>query len=129
METSSDHGRHLGDATKRVVQRMFVIVENRLQLLMVEAQEERERALLAIWLALGAAVFGLLAGVALTIMIAFALWGHSPIIALLVLGALYTSAALIFYSQLVRLQRDWQSLPGTLEQLKKDRECLEQTFI
>jgi uncharacterized membrane protein YqjE len=80
-------------------------------------------------LALCAAAFGLLAGVTLTVVIAVALWEHSPIIALLVLVALYTIAALIFFGRLVRLQRDWQTLPGTLEQLKKDRECLEKTFI
>jgi uncharacterized membrane protein YqjE len=129
METSSDNVMHLGDATKRIVQRMFVIVENRIQLLMVEAQEERERVLLAILLALCAVVFGLLAGVTLTVVIVVALWEHSPIIALLVLAALYTIATVIFYRRLVRLQRDWQTLPGTLEQLKKDRECLEKTFI
>jgi hypothetical protein len=27
METSSDNGLHLGDATRRIVQRMFVMVE------------------------------------------------------------------------------------------------------
>jgi uncharacterized membrane protein YqjE len=128
MEAPSANG-HIGDATKRIAQRMFVIVENRLQLLMVEAQEERERMLLAILLALCAAVFGLLAGVTLTVVIAVALWEHSPIIALLVLVALYTIAAMVFYGRLFRLQRDWQTLPGTLEQLKKDRECLEKTFI
>jgi uncharacterized membrane protein YqjE len=129
METSSDSDLHLGDATKRIAQRMFVIVENRFQLLMVEAQEERERALLAIWLALGAAAFGLLAGVAITVVIAVALWDHSPVIAMLVLTVLYTIAAGFFYGRLMRLQRDWQTLPGTLDQLKKDRECLEKTFI
>jgi uncharacterized membrane protein YqjE len=129
VQTPSDNGLHLGDATKRIAQRVFVIVENRLQLLMVEAQEERERVLLAILLALCAAVFGLLAGVTLTVVIAVALWEHSPIIALLVLVALYTIAAMVFYGRLFRLQRDWQTLPGTLEQLKKDRECLEKTFI
>jgi uncharacterized membrane protein YqjE len=129
MESTSANGLHLGDATKRIAQRVFVILENRLQLLMVEAQEERERVLLAILLALCAAAFGLLAGVTLTVVIAVALWEHSPIIALLVLVALYTIAALIFFGRLVRLQRDWQTLPGTLEQLKKDRECLEKTFI
>jgi uncharacterized membrane protein YqjE len=128
METSSDNELHLGDATKRIAQRMFVVVENRLQLLMVEAQEERERVLRAILLALCAAAFGLLAGVALTIVIAVALWEHSPVIALLVLTGLYTSAAVFFYGRLVRLQRDWQTLQGTLEQLKKDRECLEKAF-
>jgi uncharacterized membrane protein YqjE len=129
MDTTSDNGTHLGDATKRIAQRVFVIFENRLQLLMVEAQEERERVLLAILLGLCAAAFGLLAGVTLTIVIAVALWEHSPIIALLVLTLLYAIAAVVFYGRLVRLQRDWQTLPGTLEQLKKDRECLERTFI
>jgi uncharacterized membrane protein YqjE len=129
MQTSSDNGLPLGDATRRITQRLFIIIENRLQLLMVEAQEERERVLLAILLALCAAAFGLLAGVTLTVVIAVALWEHSPIIALLVLVALYTIAAVIFYGRLFRLQRDWQTLPGTLEQLKKDRECLEKTLI
>jgi uncharacterized membrane protein YqjE len=129
METPSNNGPHLGDATKRIAQRVFVIVENRLQLLMVEAQEERERALLAISLALCAVAFGLLAGVALTILVAVALWEHSPAIALLVLAVIYIVAAVFFYGRLVRLQRDWQTLSGTLDQLKKDRECLEKTFI
>lgn len=53
MDTSSDNGLHLGGAAKRIAQRMLVIFENRFQLLMVEVQAERERALLALWLALG----------------------------------------------------------------------------
>jgi uncharacterized membrane protein YqjE len=128
METPSDNGVHLGDATKRIAQRVFVIVENRLQLLMVEAQEERERVLLAILLALCAMTFGLLAGVALTIVVAVALWEHSPTIALLVLSAFYIFAAVFFYGRLLRLQQNWQTLSGTLDQLKKDRECLEKTI-
>jgi uncharacterized membrane protein YqjE len=129
MEPQSESVLHLGDATRRIAQRMFVIVENRFQLLMVEAQEERERVLRAILLGLCAVAFGLLAGMALTFVIAVALWEYSHLIALLVLTAIYTVAALFFYGRLLRLQRDWQSLPGTLDQLKKDRECLEKTFI
>jgi uncharacterized membrane protein YqjE len=129
METTSDNGTHLGDAAKRITQRTFVIVENRLQLLMVEAQEERERVLLAILLGLCAAVFGLLAGIALTFVIVVSLWEYTHVIALLLLAVLYIIAAVFFYARLVRLQRDWQTLPGTLDQLKKDRECLEKTFI
>jgi uncharacterized membrane protein YqjE len=129
METTSNNGIHLSDAAKRISQRAFVIVENRLQLLMVEAQEERERVLLAILLGLCAAVFGLLAGMALTAVIAVAFWEYSHVATLLVLAVLYAIAAVVFYGRLVRLQRDWQTLPGTLDQLKKDRECLEKTFI
>jgi uncharacterized membrane protein YqjE len=129
METPSPNEPQLGHATKRIAQRLFVIVENRLQLLMVEAEEERGRVLLAISLALGAAAFGLLAGIALTLVIAVALWQQSPILALLVLAALYVCAAAIFYGRLVQLQKNWQTLPGTLEQLKKDRECLEKALL
>jgi uncharacterized membrane protein YqjE len=125
MDTSFAKDPLPGDAARQVAQRMLVIAENRFQLLMVEAQEERERILLA----LGAAAFGLLAGVVITILIAVALWDHSPVIALLVMAALYTLAAGIFYGRLVRLWRDWQTFPETLGQLKKDRECLEKTFI
>jgi uncharacterized membrane protein YqjE len=79
----------------------------------------------AIWLALGAAAFGLLACIALTVVIAVALWQQSPIAALLILTAFYTVAALFLYGRLARLLRDWQMLPGTIDQLRKDRECLE----
>jgi uncharacterized membrane protein YqjE len=84
---------------------------------------------MAIFMALGAAAFGLLAGVSITVVIAIALWEHSPIVAVLVLTAIYTIAAVCCYMRLKRLQQDWQTFPGTLEQLKKDRECLEKTFI
>jgi uncharacterized membrane protein YqjE len=116
---------HLGDASKRLAQRALVILENRLELVMVEVQQEREQILLAVWLALGAAVFGLLAGVALTVVIVVALWQHSPVAAMLILTALYSVTAMLFYTRLAKLQRDWQTLPATIDQLRKDRECLE----
>jgi uncharacterized membrane protein YqjE len=128
METSPDTVSHLADASKRLAQRALVICENRLELLVVEVQEERERILHAIWLVLGAAAFCLLAGIALTVVIVVALWQQSLIAALLILTALYTIAAVCFYGRLTRLQRDWQTLPTTLDQLRKDRECLERNL-
>jgi uncharacterized membrane protein YqjE len=125
MDSQSNQAVHVAEASRRMARRLFVIIENRLQLLLVEVQEERERILHAIWLALGAAVFGLLAGVALTVAVVLALWGHSPIVALLVLTTVYAITAVILYARLSRLQRDGETLPGTLEQLKKDRECVE----
>ncbi len=124
METPPDTGLPLAGASRRVVQRALVICENRLELLMVEMREERERVLRAIWLSLAAATFGLLAGIALTAVIVVALGGQYPVVALLILAALYAAAAGLFYGRLRRLQRDWQTLAGTIAQLKKDRECL-----
>ena len=128
METPSDTMPHLADASKRLAQRALVICENRVELLMVEVQEERERFLRAVLLALGAAAFGLLAGVGLTAIIAVAFWQQSPVATLLILTALYVVVATVLYVRLIRLQRDWQTLPTTLDQLRKDRECLGKNF-
>lgn len=128
METPSDTVSHLADASRRLAQRALVICENRVELLMVEVQEERERFLRAVLLALGAAAFGLLAGVGLTAIIAVAFWQQSPVAALMVLAALYAVVATVFYMLLIRLQRDWRTLPTTLDQLRKDRECLEKNL-
>jgi len=111
-------------ASKRVAKRFLAILENRLALAMVELQEEREKVLRSLWFAMIAAVSGLLAGIVLTILVAIVFWGNHPIAALLVLMALYLSVAGIFYFRLTRLQRDWQTMPATIEELRKDRECL-----
>jgi len=124
-ETPPDTGLHLADASKQIAQRLLIICENRFELLMVEVQEERDRILGAVWLALGIVAFGLLTGITLTALIVVALWGHSPAIALLVLTAFYAAAAMLLCGRLLRLRHNWQTLEVTIEQLKKDRECLE----
>src|SRR5260221_10365065 len=106
MEIPSNTVLHLKDASKHLAQRALVICENRIELLMVEVQEERERILHAIWLALGAAAFALLAGVALTAAIAGAFWPQSPLAALSIFSALFAVAAAILFAPLARLQRD-----------------------
>jgi uncharacterized membrane protein YqjE len=125
MEPVPTDAGHLLETSKRFARRLLTVGENRCELLMVEVQEERERLLHAILLALGLAAFGLLAGVALTGAIVVLLWEHWPVATLLVLTALYGTTAACFYRRLTRLLRDWQNLPATLDQLRKDRACLE----
>jgi uncharacterized membrane protein YqjE len=110
---------------KNIARRLLTIGENRLELLTVELQQDRERLLCAFVLALGAAVFGLLAGMTLTAAIVVFLWKYSPAAALLILTALYGFAAVYLYRQLSGLLDNWRTLPATLDQLRKDRECLE----
>jgi len=126
MEPAPTPAGRLGETCKRFVRRLLTIGENRFELLMVEVQEERERLLRAILLALGVAAFGLLAGGALTGAIVVLLWGVSPLAALLVLTSLYGATAVVLYRRLTRLLRNWQNLPATFDQLRKDRACLEQ---
>jgi len=125
MEPAADNFGQFGASSKRFTQRLLAIGENRLELLMVEVEEERERLLHAILLALGVAAFAFLAGVALTVAIVVLFWDFSPVAVLLALTCLYGAAAAFLCRRLTVLQRDWKALPATLDQFRKDRECLE----
>ena len=127
MEPATDNFGQFGASSKRFARRLWTIGENRFELLLVEVQEERERLLHAILLALGVATFGLLAGVTLTGAIAVLFWELSRV-ALLVLTSLYGATAVCLYWRLTLLLRDWQNLPATLDQLRKDRVCLEKNL-
>ena len=78
MEESTVSFRQLATTSKHFARRLLTIGENRLELLTVEVQEERERLLHAFLLALGVATFGLLAGLTLTAAIVVLLWACSP---------------------------------------------------
>ena len=92
METAAENSEPIAASSKRVAQRLLTIGENRLELLAVEVQEERERLLHALLLALGVAVLGLLAGMTLTAAIVVSCWPYSHSAALLTLTALYGAA-------------------------------------
>jgi uncharacterized membrane protein YqjE len=129
MESSANNSPHpFTRASKRLAQQTLVICENRLELLLVELQEERDRILQAFWLSLAVAVFGVLTGIALSVVVAVACWDWSPIGALLILSAIYAAIAAGLYLQLGRVRRDWQTLPATFDELRKDRECLEKSL-
>ena len=128
MEAATDSSGHFGDTSKHFARRLLTIGENRLELLMVEVQEERERLLHAILLALGVAAFVFLSGIALTAAIVVVLWHLSPVAVLLVLTGLYAAMAVCLYGRFAALQRDWKTLPATLDQLRKDRACLDKTL-
>ena len=125
METATVSFKQLAATSRRFAQRLLTIGENRLELLTVEVQEERERLLHAILLALGVAAFGLLAGITLTAAIVVWLWAWSHVAVLLALTCLYGAASVGLYRQLTGLLRDWQTLSASLDQLRKDRACLE----
>ena len=124
MEHTTANVGEIVAASKQFARRLFAIGENRLELLIVEVQEERDRLLHAILLSLGVAAFGFLALLALNIALVILLWNHSPVLVLLVLTGLYTGIAVMLYRRLTRLLREWQMLSATLDQLRKDHECL-----
>jgi len=128
MEESTASFRQLAATSKQFTRRLLTIGENRLELLTVEVQEERERLLHALLLALGVAAFGLLAGLTFTAAIVVLFWEYSHVATLLILTALYGAAGVWLCRRLAGLLRDWQTLSASLDQLRKDRACLEKTL-
>lgn len=128
MEPAAINFNQWAETPKRLARRLLTIGENRLELLMVEVQEEREHLLHAFLLALGIAVFAFLSGLALTIALVVLLWSFSPVAVLLTLAVLYGAAAAFLYFRFSVLKRDWRTLPATLDQLRKDRACLENSL-
>ena len=102
MEVSSVSFKQLAATSKQFARRLLTIGENRLELLTVEVQEERERLLHAILLAIGVAAFGLLAAMTLTAAVVVLLWAYSPVAVLLTLTALYAAAGFCLYRQRFR---------------------------
>jgi len=125
MESLTGSLNQLGTTSKQFVRRLATIGENRLELLAVEMQEGRERLLHAFLLSLGVAAFGLLAALTLTAAIVVLLWACSPWATLLILAVIYGASGFYLYRRLTQLLLNWQTLPATLDQIRKDRACLE----
>jgi len=124
MEGSTLNLGQLAMSSKQFTQRLVTIGENRIELLTVEVQEEREHLLRAFLLSLGMASFGFLAGLTLTAAIVVSLWAYSPVIVLLILTCLYVAAGIFLGCRLASLLHDWKTLSATLDQLRKDLVCL-----
>jgi uncharacterized membrane protein YqjE len=128
MEESAVSFRQLAATSKDIARRLLTIGENRLELLTVEVQEERERLLHAILLAFGVAAFALLAGITLSAAIVLVAWSWSPLAVLLTLTGLHGAAGIYLYRRLTGLLCNWQTLSASLDQLRKDRACLEKNL-
>jgi uncharacterized membrane protein YqjE len=119
----------MGGASKRVAQRVIALLENRFCLFTIELQEEREMIMRSLFLATCVGVCGLLACVTVTALITVVFWDDSPVGVLAGLAGLYTCVGVVCYILLLKMRRDWKTIPATLDQLKKDRECLEKSLV
>lgn len=125
MEDSGFHAHEWLTPAKTVARRLMTIGENRLELLAVEVQEERDHLLRALLIAFGILLCAVLALVMLTAAIVIGLWAWSPVGVLLIVAGVYALAGVCLYGWLHGMMQNWQSLSASLDQLRKDRECLE----
>src|SRR5262245_50598894 len=110
---------------KRILRTLYSLAESRLELFLVELQEERIRLFDALLLAGAFLVCAFMALALLTFTVAVIFWEQHRILVLVLLTLVYAAAAVwSFYKLRNRLQA-WQSFAATLEQFKKDQACLE----
>ena len=102
----------------------MAIFHNRAELLMLEIQEERERARLMVFLAAGVGIFGMMAALTITALIACAAAAHL-LTALIILAAVYLCGAVFFFIKFAQASKNWEMFRDTRDQLQKDREWLE----
>jgi uncharacterized membrane protein YqjE len=127
MPASNGTHRPLAAASRHFGHLLLRIGENRLELLTVELQEERERFLQAILYALAAGAVGLLAGGTLTAAIVVLLWPYTHAGTLLGLTLIYGITGYALSRRVSGLLHQ-QPLSATVDQLRKDHACLARTL-
>jgi len=126
MQDHSFKLREWTNPVQTIARHLLTIGENRLELLAVEVQEERDRLLHALLMAFGVVMCALMCMACLTAAIVIALWAWSPMGVLLILTGVYAVAALIIYAWLKNMMDNWQALSASIEQLRKDSKCLQE---
>ena len=126
MDTSTHSSPGLFGSVKRLLNAALAGVENRIELFLVELREERFRVFDVLLLGCAAAVLGFMALLTVTITLVVIFWDSARVPVLVVLSASYSLATIGALWRLKVRLRSWSSFSATLDELKKDRACLEE---
>lgn len=111
---------------KGIWRTLLAIALNRLELLLVEAEEERRRAVEALVLALAGAVLGMMALIVGSFALVIACGEERRLTALVILTAIYAAGCAAVLWSLRRRMKKWQPFSATLAEFKKDKTWLEE---
>jgi uncharacterized membrane protein YqjE len=102
------------------------VVENRVELFLVEWQEERLQMLDALLLALVGMVCALMALLMATFVVMVIFWDTHRLLVLVLLFLAYAGVAAVAFGMLYSRLKRWRAFAATLEQFKKDRACFKE---
>ena len=124
MASGPTPSRGLLDDLRGLFGSLFDLAGRRLELLTIEAQEEKARLLDLVFRAAAVLVLSWMALVTATATLVVAFWDKHPVLVLAVVTLAYGgSAALLALSLRRRLRQASRPFAGTIEELRKDREC------
>lgn len=109
---------------KRILRLVGDLVQSRLELFLVELKEEHIRFFDALLLVAACVVCALMTLALLTFTLVVIFWEYRVLV-LVLLTLFYAAGAGASLWTLRNRLRHWQSFAATLEQIKKDRACLE----
>ena len=126
METPTEPSPGLFSSLKGLLNTALAGVENRIELFLIELREERIRVFDVLLLGCAAAVLGFMALLTVTVTLVVMFWDSARVPVLVVLSVGYSVGAIAVIWRLKVRLRKWSSFSATLDELKKDRECLEE---
>ena len=124
MDDSQHEAGGLLALGKRILRSVGDLVQSRLELFLLELKEERIRLLDALLLVAACGVCALMTLALLTFTLVVIFWEHRVLVLVGLTLAYGAGAGASFWTLRNRL-RHWQSFAATLEQIKKDRACLQ----
>ena len=124
MDETTNQEEGLLSTITRVTRTLREAVENRVELFLLEAKEDRLRLLDALCLGVIGVALGLLTLILATFTVVVIFWDTEYRLPVLIaMTLIYGIAATVTFVKLRSRLTHWQSFPATLEQLEKDRAC------
>lgn len=124
MSESDENGRGLAQSLRQLLDATLELVENRVELAVLEFQEERIRLAQAGLFLLGLMVCAGMLLLLLTLGVLFLFWDHGRWYAFGGLVVSYGIIGFFCWSRLTRLFKGQAAFSATLDQFRKDRQWL-----
>src|SRR5260221_8049030 len=109
----------------RLLKTLVNLLENRLELFLVEVQEERVRLVEVLLLAAMGGLAALMTLILITLTVVVIFWENHRVLVLVLFTLAYAAAAAVAFWTLPSRLNPWRAFTATLEQIKKDRPWIE----
>ena len=125
MNEGSESKPGVWASLKRILDTLLATAQNRIELFAVELQEEKCRLVEAILCAAAVMAFGMMTLTLVTFTIVVFFWENGRLPALAILSLLYLTGTVLAWRSLQSRIKARSAFAGTIEEIKKDRSCLE----
>lgn len=125
MSDNSETQPGVWGALQRILDTLLATTQNRVELFAVELQEEKCRLIETLLFAAAVAAFGLMALSLVTLTIVLLCWEKGLLPALAGLSVAFIVGAALAWRALQSRLKARSAFADTLEEIKKDRACLE----